>query len=62
MDIVTTTDVFPPAYQAEDVLERLAHIGYTALDMGFDRGLEETLAYRDIPMTKIPGLRYLGGS
>ncbi len=36
MYIVTTTDVFPPAYQAEDVLERLARIGYTALDMGFD--------------------------
>ena len=36
MYIVTTTDVFPPAYQAEDVLERLAAIGYTRLDMGFD--------------------------
>ena len=36
MDLVTTTDVFPPAYQAEDVLERLANIGYTALDMGLD--------------------------
>lgn len=36
MDIVTTTDVFPPAYQAEEVLVRLANIGYTALDMGFD--------------------------
>ena len=36
MYIVTTTDVFPPAYQAEDVLERLAAIGYTTLDMGFD--------------------------
>ena len=36
MYIVTTTDVFPPSYQAEDVLLRLARIGYTALDMGFD--------------------------
>ncbi len=36
MYIVTTTDVFPPEYQAEDVLDRLANIGYTALDMGFD--------------------------
>ena len=36
MYIVTTTDVFPPAYQAEDVLNRLANIGYTHLDMGFD--------------------------
>ena len=36
MYIVTTTDVFPPAYQAEDVLDRLAKIGYTTLDMGFD--------------------------
>ena len=36
LDIVTTTDVFPPAYQAEDVLDRLANIGYTTLDMGFD--------------------------
>ena len=36
MNIVTTTDVFPPAYEAEAVLDRLARIGYTALDMGFD--------------------------
>lgn len=36
MYIVTTTDVFPPAYQAEDVLDRLANIGYKTLDMGFD--------------------------
>ena len=36
MHIVTTTDVFPPAYEAEAVLERLARIGYTDLDMGFD--------------------------
>ena len=36
MDIVTTTSVFPPSYQAEDVLERLAGVGYTALDIGFD--------------------------
>ena len=36
MYIVTTTDVFPPEYQAEDVLDRLAKIGYTTLDMGFD--------------------------
>lgn len=36
MHIVTTTDVFPPAYEAEDVLDRLAGIGYTTLDMGFD--------------------------
>ena len=36
MDIVTTTDVFPPSYQAEDVLERLSRLGYTCLDMGFD--------------------------
>ena len=36
LDIVTTTDVFPPEYQAEDVLDRLANLGYTTLDMGFD--------------------------
>ena len=36
MYIVTTTDVFPPEYQAEDVLDRLAAIGYKHLDMGFD--------------------------
>jgi len=36
MYIVTTTDVFPPAYEAEDVLDRLANIGYKTLDMGFD--------------------------
>ena len=34
--IVTTTCVFPPAYDAETVLERLANIGFTALDMGLD--------------------------
>jgi sugar phosphate isomerase/epimerase len=36
MDIVTTTGVFPPSYQAEEVLERLAGVGFTALDAGFD--------------------------
>lgn len=36
MHIVTTTDVFPPAYQAEEVLNRLVAIGYSYLDMGFD--------------------------
>ena len=36
MNIVTTTDVFPPSYQAEDVLDRLARLGYTTLDIGLD--------------------------
>lgn len=36
MDIVTTTCVFPGNYSAETVLERLAGIGFTALDMGLD--------------------------
>ena len=36
MNIVTTTSVFPPDYQPEIVLERLAHLGYTHLDMAFD--------------------------
>lgn len=35
-EIVTTTCVFPPDYPSETVLERLAGVGYTALDMGLD--------------------------
>ena len=34
--IVTTTCVFPPQYPSEVVLDRLAAMGYTALDMGLD--------------------------
>ena len=34
--IVTTTCVFPSQYPSEIVLDRLAAIGYTALDMGLD--------------------------
>ena len=34
--IVTTTCVFPPSYASEAVLERLAGVGYTTLDMGLD--------------------------
>ena len=36
MDIVTTTCVFPPQYDAEVVLKRLSDVGFTALDMGLD--------------------------
>ena len=36
MGIVTTTCVFPPQYPSEVVLERLAGIGFTALDIGLD--------------------------
>ena len=36
MNIVTTTCVFPPVYDPMVVLERLANIGYTHLDMGLD--------------------------
>ena len=34
--IVTTTCVFPPEYPSEIILDRLAAIGYTTLDMGLD--------------------------
>ena len=34
--IVTTTSVFPPQYPADRVLDRLAAVGYTHLDMAFD--------------------------
>ena len=34
--IVTTTCVFPPQYPSEIILDRLAVIGYTTLDMGLD--------------------------
>ena len=34
--IVTTTCVFPPEYSSEVILDRLAAIGYTTLDMGLD--------------------------
>ena len=34
--IVTTTCVFPPQYPSEIILDRLAAIGYTTLDMGLD--------------------------
>ena len=36
MNIVTTTCVFPPSYDAVTVLERLAGAGFTDLDMGLD--------------------------
>ena len=34
--IVTTTCVFPPPYPSEVILDRLAAIGYTSLDIGLD--------------------------
>ncbi len=34
--IVTTTDVFEEGYPAEAAVERLASLGYDAVDMGFD--------------------------
>ena len=34
--IVTTTCVFPPPYPSEVILNRLAAIGYTSLDIGLD--------------------------
>ncbi|MBE6573185.1 MAG: sugar phosphate isomerase/epimerase [Ruminococcaceae bacterium] len=34
--IVTTTSVFPKGYPAEKAIERLASIGFEALDMAFD--------------------------
>ena len=34
--IVTTTDVFEPGYPGDKAVERLARLGYDALDMGFD--------------------------
>ena len=34
--IVTTTAVFPPGYPAEDAADRLARLGFEALDMALD--------------------------
>ncbi len=34
--IVTTTDVFEEGYPAEKAVDRLAKLGYTGIDMGFD--------------------------
>ena len=36
MNIVTTTSVFPPEMPAEQILDRLAGVGFTHLDMAFD--------------------------
>jgi sugar phosphate isomerase/epimerase len=36
MNIVTTTSVFPPEYPAASILNRLAALGFTHLDMAFD--------------------------
>ncbi len=36
MNIVTTTCVFPPAYDAGVILERLTRIGFRTLDIGLD--------------------------
>lgn len=41
MKIVTTTSVFPPCWDAVNVIERLAAIGYDALDMAFDYCTQE---------------------
>ena len=39
--IVTTTSVFEPGYPAEKALERLADLGFEALDMALDYWTEE---------------------
>ena len=39
--IVTTTSVFPPGYPAEDAIDRLAALGFEALDMALDYWTED---------------------